>query len=414
MQSRAVETARLCGSSSSDTGGRNLITGRDFPQHCAVATLAARREVLAMSFGCKTVLFCALLAGLFGAGCASASRPTPMPSTVEPPDHADAGSAEKDAGRAEAKDAGRAEAKDAGRAEAKDAGIAEAKDAGIAEAKDAGSAEAKDAGIAEQDAGSVDQGLPLVPGLIQFSPMYSAYDGEHVYQLSPFLPGADPKNKDADPIVESSIVWTVDDAFVKKEAFFEIPGAILLTTKKAGSTVVKVSATRFSGLKVRGQSMLSISQSDPSEWFKGATRYNNGMMVNFFATGPCGLPIDLTGRIPTNSACSNCHNNMGGLVVEHSPTQTAGYSDDELIEIFTNALKPSAGFNSPLLRTSPMPDCIYRNFHTWQIDEDTKRGIVWKLRSITPKHHPEIDVTRIAMQAAAARRMNGAAGSGAP
>jgi hypothetical protein len=268
----------------------------------------------------------------------------------------------------------------------------------------------------------------VIPNLIQFSPMYSAYDGEHTYQLSPFIPAANPANKDSDPVVESSIQWKVEDAFVKRDAFTDIPGAVLLTTKKAGTTTVSVTATRMSGAKIRGQSTLTISQASSDEWTKGDMRYNNGMMISFFGgmggmappapgaggMGSCGLPIDLTGRIPTNSACSNCHNNMGGLVIEHTPTQTAGYSNDELIEIFTNAQKPAGGtFNSPVLKNAPMPDCIYKTFHTWQIDDDTKIGIVWKLRSITPKKQEDIDFAKIAQQAAAARRgMMGAAGSG--
>ena len=266
----------------------------------------------------------------------------------------------------------------------------------------------------------------LINGLIQYSPMYSAFDnGEHTYQLTPYLPAADPKNKDSDPIVESSIVWTVEDAFVKRDPFSEIPGSVLLTTKKAGNTLVKVTATRMSGAKVRGQSMLTISAADPAEWLKGNERYANGMMINLFGgmggvtgapmgMGDCGLPVTLTGRIPTNSACTNCHNNMGGLVVEHTPTQTAGYDNEELIEIFTNAQKPAGGmFNSPILRMAPMPDCIYKTFHTWQIDDDTKQGIVWKLRSIPPKRQEELDIARIAMQAAAARRAMGGGAAGA-
>jgi hypothetical protein len=268
-----------------------------------------------------------------------------------------------------------------------------------------------------------------IPGLIQFSPMYSAYDGEHTYQISPFIPAANPANKDSDPVVESSIQWKVEDAFVKKDAFTDIPGAILLTTKKPGTTQISVTATRMSGAKIRGQSTLTISQASTDEWMKGDARYNNGMMISLFGggmggpgmappaggMGSCGLPIDLTGRIPTNSACSNCHNNMGGLVIEHTPTQTAGYSNDELIEIFTNAQKPAGGtFNSPVLKNAPMPDCIYKTFHTWMIDDDTKIGIVWKLRSITPKKQEDIDFAKIAQQAAAMRRMTmgAAAGSG--
>jgi len=278
-----------------------------------------------------------------------------------------------------------------------------------------------------------DEGGPqpvVIPNLIQFSPMYSAFDGEHTYQLSPFIPAANPANKDSDPVVESSIQWKIDEGFLKKDAFTEIPGAVLLTTKKPGMTTVSVTATRMSGAKIRGQSTLTISQASVDEWTKGEARYNNGMMINLFGgggamgappaaggMGACGIPINLMGRIPTNSACSNCHNNNGmAISVQHTPTQTAGYSNDDLIEIFTNAQKPAGGtFNSPLLKMAPMPDCIYKEFHTWQIDDDTKLGIVWKLRSITPMKQQDIDFAKLAQQAAAARGMmqaGGAAGSG--
>jgi len=286
------------------------------------------------------------------------------------------------------------------------------------------------AGCGSSDDGTKEPPSVLIPALIQFSPMYSAYDGEHTYQVSPFLPAANPANKDSDPIVESSIKWTVDAAYLKQDPWTDIPGATLLTTKKAGMTNVTVTATRMSGVKVRGQSTLTISPANVDEWVKGDMRYSNGMTINLFGgmggapgmappaggMAKCGIPIDLTGRIPTNSACTNCHNNMGNAIsVQHTPTQTAGYSNDDLVEIFTNAQKPAGGmFNSPLLKMAPMPDCIYKEFHTWQIDDDTKIGIVWKLRSITPMKQQDVDFAKLAQQAMAARMMMnaGAAGSG--
>ena len=35
-----------------------------------------------------------------------------------------------------------------------------------------------------------------------------------------------------------------------------------------------------------------------------------------------------------------------GTDVEHTPTQTGGYSDDQLVDIFTNAKKPDGGSES--------------------------------------------------------------------
>ena len=91
---------------------------------------------------------------------------------------------------------------------------------------------------------------------------------------------------------------------------------------------------------------------------------------------------------------------MSGLTIEHTPTQTAGYSNEQLVNIFTTGAKPAGGtFNSPFLRSAPMPDCIYAAFHTWEMTDDEKKGIIWKLRSIAPKVQEEIDFGRLAMQA---------------
>ena len=139
--------------------------------------------------------------------------------------------------------------------------------------------------------------------------------------------------------------------------------------------------------------------------------------------GLCGIPISSMTTIPKDSACTNCHNSSASsFSVEHTPTQTAGYSDGDLIQIFTMAQKPAGNtFNSPLLKPlatmSPeTADCIYKAFHTWEIDDDTRNGIVWKLRSIAPKKQAAIDIGRLIMMARAqmAAAAGGAAGAPAP
>jgi hypothetical protein len=129
-------------------------------------------------------------------------------------------------------------------------------------------------------------------------------------------------------------------------------------------------------------------------------------------TGPCGLPVSFA--IPTDSSCANCHNNMSMITVEHTPQQTAGYSDDDLIQIFTMGVKPMGGtFNSPFLKNIPDPNlqaCIYQSFHTWNIADDIKQGVVLKLRSIEPAPQESVDITRLFMN----MRPAGAAGGAAP
>jgi len=266
----------------------------------------------------------------------------------------------------------------------------------------------------------------LRANLIQFPQLYSAFDnGAHTYQLTPSIPAAADNSMDSDPIDAATIKWEVDGNYLSQAPFSDLPGGVLLTTKKAGMTIIKVTAKSKSGVDVRGEAPVQISQASPEEWDAGEARYNNGMAVNWQMLRPmqttdgstnCGLPVDLTGTIPTSSACTNCHNSMNPISIEHTPTQTAGYSDDALVQIFTQGQKPAGGvFNSTFLKTLPMPDCIYKSFHTWEIDEATKKGIVWKLRSIAPKVQPAIDFGRLAMDFAARRAaMGGAAGAPSP
>jgi hypothetical protein len=52
-----------------------------------------------------------------------------------------------------------------------------------------------------------------------------------------------------------------------------------------------------------------------------------------------------------------------------------------------------------LLAGIPDPDfqaCFYRAFHAWDIEDSVKQGIVFKLRSITPKPQAAIDYARLA------------------
>jgi hypothetical protein len=251
--------------------------------------------------------------------------------------------------------------------------------------------------------------------------MYSAFDdGTHEYAVTPSVPSAKENSTDSDPVMASTIKWEVDGAFLKRDEFPELSASVKLTTKKVGETKVTVTAKTLGGTQVRGEAKLTISPAKAAEWEAGEARYNNGMMIPWMrpamaaaGEGTCGLPVTI--ELPASSACGNCHNSATsmGISVEHTPTQTAGYSNEDLINIFTTGAKPAGGtFNSPFLRAAPMPDCIYAAFHTWEMTDDEKKGIIWKLRSIAPKVQAEIDIGRLAAQA---RMMNaGAAPTPAP
>lgn len=239
------------------------------------------------------------------------------------------------------------------------------------------------------------------PNLIQFSPMFSAFDGTHSYAVTPSVPYV-ANSMASDPVMASSIQWEVDTAFVEREEFPELTAAIKLTTKKAGVTAVIVRAKSLSGKSISSRAKLAISQAHPEEWAAGERRYNTGETITWAFTAPaadgdspCEPPHNV--ELPQTSACGNCHNATSAILPnEYTPTQTAGYSNEDLINIFANGAKPAREtYSSAFLRKASTPDCIHKTFHTWQMTEEEKNGLIWHLRAIPPKAENEFDLTRL-------------------
>lgn len=232
------------------------------------------------------------------------------------------------------------------------------------------------------------------PALTWWS-LYSAYDGVHDYKLVASLPPADPN--DDDPIDVDTVRWKLDESFVTRDTYQDLPAGLLLTTKKPGTSTINITAKRRSGAGVHSYSTLTISNADASEWQKGDERYTDGPDIIIDSIDPsvasssssssqCGLSAAERERVPKSGACGSCHRADGGLSYEPTPIQVGHYSNDELIDMFAEAMKPDAqGFRSPFLQMVSMPDCVYRSFHTWQISDDVKIGLVWKLRSLEPR-----------------------------
>jgi len=230
------------------------------------------------------------------------------------------------------------------------------------------------------------------PALIQYTPMYSAFGGSHSYAVAPYVPAADPRSRDTDPILASTIEWYVDEQFVSQKAFPEIPGATKLTTRRAGTTRVSVAAKSASGATIQQTSMLTISKADDDAWAMGDARYSGGPHADLRNTlrgleelsadagaAGCDVPVQLHDELPKAAACTSCHAESGD---DNSPVLTAGYSNDQLIAILTQGMKPAGyPFNSDTLRALPRPDCIFAQLHDWLIDEDVKFGLILKLRS---------------------------------
>jgi len=227
--------------------------------------------------------------------------------------------------------------------------------------------------------------------LIRHSLMYTAFDGVHAYSVTPDVPSAVDNSQDSDPLVAQTLRWQFDPAFFTASAFPEIGGAIKLTTKKAGETEIRMYGTTTSGVTMRDTAKVIIAQAEPNVWSMGDARYQEGVTAswgNFAPTqqgwGTCGLPYAI--EIPRAAACVSCHDNSDQLSAEYTPTQTAGYSDADLLNIVLTGSKPPGGtFISPHLSAMPMPDCIFAEFHAFEMTELEQRGLIARLRSVPPR-----------------------------
>src|SRR5579872_5628278 len=84
-------------------------------------------------------------------------------------------------------------------------------------------------------------------------------------------------------------------------------------------------------------------------------------------------------------ACTNCHGetatNGPFTDVSHTPEQTGGFSDDEILNIVLHGTFPEGGYFDPTIA----PYAAWQNFHRWaDIQPDQQRGIITYLRSLTP------------------------------
>jgi hypothetical protein len=238
--------------------------------------------------------------------------------------------------------------------------------------------------------------------------MYSGFDGVHTYQVPSYVEGVDP----------ASVTWgSSDPTMVDMQPYIT---GIMITTKKAGDvTIVARTASAC------GSAPLHITQFTADDWNTGNNRYNNGGALNvcFDASGiydvevPDGFDGNISGfdasgylspdggncmNLPaglTNPfecvpppACTNCHGPVGNGTlfgktlftdVAHTPEQTGGFSDTELVNVFVHGTVPPGGYfdNSIICYSN------WHQVHTWTDINTTaeQTGVVSYLRSLTPK-----------------------------
>jgi hypothetical protein len=227
------------------------------------------------------------------------------------------------------------------------------------------------------------------------NPMFSAYDGVHEYAVTPSVPGAvNNKGDRGGDILASSLKWDFDSSFVSLGEFSDLPHSIKLTTKRAGTTVVTLTATHTYGGLFRQRAALTISRANVEEWNVGDKVYREGALTST-ADLDAGLPdIECAGLEKLRSstvACVDCHSSsdQNDTYAECTPVQTAGHSNSQLIDLIVAGKQPPGGTFNSCLGAEPNPDAIYHSFHRFDLSDEEKRGIVWKLRSLPPKYRRE-------------------------
>lgn len=205
---------------------------------------------------------------------------------------------------------------------------------------------------------------------VQFATAYSAFDGVHDYKVPAKVTGVKKPKWSASPpeLVDLEV---------------QPDGSVMITTRGVG--VVTVTAKSGS---LTGSTKLTIAKAEPTEWQAGSDRYNNGIV---FQRPDGGRPEGGGGggggdRPPPNPslACTNCHA-RGKSDVEHTPMQTGGFTDDELVTIFTKGKKPAD------VPQRIMSADRWQQIHQWKMEPEEQRGLVWYLRSLEPKSQGVID-----------------------
>jgi hypothetical protein len=242
---------------------------------------------------------------------------------------------------------------------------------------------------------------------ISFSPMYSAYipgSTAHTFQIPAVTTDG------------TAATWSVSDptqAQLAAQTFDDLPG-VMITVQGAGTNgSLQVIATKADGSC--GTASLNITSTTEDNWQIGSSRYNDGVALHI---GPPDGGFDFEGGRPEGgtpggprlsdggsffevdggTACTNCHGPTATSGpykdVSHTPEQTGGFSDDELIAIITTGVIPDGGYFDPTVLDSRCDGgaaCTARAFEQWHsfhqwtdITSDQYPGIIAYLRSLQP------------------------------
>jgi len=221
---------------------------------------------------------------------------------------------------------------------------------------------------------------------IHFAPMYSAFvtdNTTHLFQVPAVVTGA-----------SGTALWSASDSSAVTFTADPTTGGTTMTVTSASTPSVTITAQVGS---LCTSATLNITSALQADWAAGSARYNNGVpvypgcidqkLLPLLADSGITLPGPPDGGCPTQGpACTGCHGSAptGGFFtgVQHTPEQTAGFSDEQLVNIFVNGTVDDGGPYDPNL----LPYEYWHLFHTWSdiSTTDEQKGMVVYLRSLTP------------------------------
>lgn len=204
---------------------------------------------------------------------------------------------------------------------------------------------------------NLEEGLEIL-----FPEMHSAFDGEHSFKIPAKVDGV------------KKVTWSAEDPDMV-DLDKQSDGSVIITVRKAGKTNIIAKA---GGLK--GVAPLEVTEASAEDWKNGNERYNNGVTWKRGegSRGDGGAGGGRRGPPDPTLACTNCHAAGKQDPVQHTPMQTAGFTDDELKEIFTKGKKPD-GVEQRIMKAER-----WAKIHQWKMEPEEEKGIIVYLRSLEP------------------------------
>ena len=214
---------------------------------------------------------------------------------------------------------------------------------------------------------------------ILFSPMFSAFDGVHRFQVPATVNSIDP----------AAITWSISDPSIGSLQTNE--DGVMITVQKAGTANLIATAGSLCG-----SAPLTVTAATADHWMVGSARYTSGQVLTVGMGGGGGGGPRPPGQGPDGGAagmgmatrdvaCTSCHGDTATAgpfkTVSHTPMQTAGFSDDQLIKIFTMGQLPEGAYFDDTI----VPRQQWSNFHRWTMTPEQATAMVVYLRSLTPE-----------------------------